>query len=239
MTHKFQEPTLPKAATPLERAIYDFETKCDNHFKGANRIPINETELEKKKRLQDWKNARKHLNNQRLVIDNLCKLEDELDRYRKELGFVTTSEFVKKASKEKHHPTKVLIRNLYACGEPKPSTEHQAHHIIPGSGIWRKSDLRMVRNRLYMSGVRINDPRNGVWLAAGSRDKNKHWATPESPNHGATSGDNYEKWLIKRLNVTPGQSFIMSLQAIKTRLKSGKFPKKLEEPKDETWSGDE
>lgn len=237
MTNKFNEPTLPKAATPLERAIYEFEVKCDNYFKGTNRIPNKETESEKKKRLQDWAKARKHLNDQRLTLNSLVKLEAELKKYRKELGFCTTSEFVEKATKEKHHPTAKLVANLYANGEPKPSTEHRPHHIIPGKGRWLKDELIQTRLLMHLSGIRINDPKNGVWLPKGKKNET-HWATPERPNHGALHGKNYEKWLTVELNTKiHGKPFENQLNKIKSGIKTGLYNVKIVEPKDESWNG--
>lgn len=228
----------PKAATALELAIYEFEKKCDaHHATMCLPTPANETPQEREKRLRDWHEAREHLERERRRINTLANIEDGLLEYRKEFNVLTSSQRLAQMTQEQHHPTTLLAKHLTATGEPKPSKQHAAHHIVPGKGRWKQSKLLLVRLKLHQSGIRINDPRNGLWLPNLKKDKG-HWATPQLPVHKSVHGINYEQWVSTELGFIPtGTPFEHKLRGIKTNLKNGVYPIKIEESKDPDWSG--
>jgi hypothetical protein len=228
----------PKAATALEMAIYNFEKKCDDyHAKACGPVSANETAEQRDKRLKEWSEARAFLDRERLKLNTLASMEAGLVKYREELGILTSSERLEQMSKEKHHPATKLSKHLIAGGEPRPSVEHVAHHIIPGKGRWRQPQILDVRMRLHMTGIRINDSVNGVWLSDKKNSKG-HWATPKSPTHKSIHGTNYEVWLIRQLGGSPaGRVFEAKLKALKSKIKNGTYPIKIEQPKDNHWDG--
>ncbi|WKT59942.1 AHH domain-containing protein [Microbulbifer thermotolerans] len=228
----------PKAATALEMAIYEFEKKCDAyHATQYSPSLSNESPQERDKRLREWREAREHLEQERRRINTLASIEDGLVKYRMEFNALTSSQRLERMRKEKHHPTKVLARHLLAEGEPKPSLQHVAHHLIPGKGRCKQKNLLAARIKLHLSGIRINDPRNGVWIPNLKTHKN-HWATPEAPTHKSIHGVNYEHWIsVQFLPIPPGPTFVAKLRDVKMKIKSGTYPVKIESPKDPLWSG--
>lgn len=239
MDYKFNEPhALPPAATPLERALYEYEVECNAYYKAKEKQPPeNETDAEKQARIKAYEADWQHLQNERRKIKTLAQQEDLLEKYRKEHGITTSSEQIEKFRKEKHHPTTRLACHLTTIGEPKPSLNHTAHHIIPGKGRWRQSTISNLRISLAASNVRINDPRNGVWLPSQKKDDG-HWATPKRPNHKAIHGDNYEKWIgVQLQNIEIGNAFRSKLSDIKTGIRNGTHPVKVIQSKDEMWNG--
>lgn len=239
---KYEQPPAPsappKSATPLEMAIHDFEQKCDHHHsQTCSKPPSNETPKKRDQRLKEWNEARAFLDNERLKINTLASVEAGLAKYRAELGILTSSERLEKMRSEKHHPTKVLAKHMTAEGEPKPSMQHAAHHIIPGKGRWLQDRITDIRLNLHLSGVRINDPVNGVWLPDAKKDKG-HWATPEAPVHKSIHGTNYQTWLTARLSRIPaGPIFKAKLNTIKVNISNGTYPVKIEQAKDASWNG--
>ncbi|MFT7562016.1 MAG: hypothetical protein ACI93R_003950 [Flavobacteriales bacterium] len=228
----------PKAATVLELAIYNFEKKCDAHHSKAPTLTANgETGADKERRFKEWSQARDHLNQERHKINTLASMEAGLIKYREECNILTSSERLEVMRVEKHHPAKNLAKYLVAAGEPKPSLTHVAHHIVPGKGRWRQPQLLDIRLQLHMAGIRINDPRNGLWLSDPKNSKG-HWATPESPTHKSVHGTNYEVWLVRQLGRLPaGKVFEAKLRALKNKMKNGTYPVKIEQPKDSEWNG--
>lgn len=239
---KYEQPPAPnappKAATALEMAIYNFEKKCDEYHAKKCVPPVTkETPEQQEKRIKEWSEARDFLERERLKINTLASMEAGLAKYRTELGILTSSERLERMRKEKHHPTKVLAKHMTAEGEPKPSKQHAAHHIIPGKGRWMQDRMTDIRLRMHLSGIRINDPRNGVWLPS-TKDSKGHWATPDSPTHKSIHGINYETWLTARLNRVPtGAVFETKLKTIKLNIKNGTYPIKIEQAKDSSWNG--
>ncbi|MFC6632791.1 AHH domain-containing protein [Microbulbifer taiwanensis] len=228
----------PKAATHLETAIYEFEKKCDTyHASQCAPVPTNEAQAEREKRLKEWNEARAFLAQERHKINTLASIEAGLQKYREELNILTSSERLEKMRKELHHPASKLAKHLVAAGEPKPSIDHVAHHIVPGKGRWRQKQLVDIRIQLHMTGVRINDPKNGIWLSDPKNSKG-HWATPDSPSHKSIHGTNYEVWLVAQLGRIPaGRVFEAKLRALKSKMKDGTYPVKIEQPKDSQWDG--
>lgn len=228
----------PKAATALETAIYEFERKCDKyHGLESTPAPDGETKEQRDKRLKSWNEAREFLARERLQINTLASIEAGLKKYREELNILTSSERLEKMRKEKHHPARKLAKNLVAGGEPKPSVHHVAHHIIPGKGRWRQTQLVDIRLQLHLSNIRINDSKNGLWLSEPKESKG-HWATPDSPAHKTIHGTNYEVWIVAQLGRIPaGKIFEAKLRSLKHKMKDGTYPVKIEQPKDSEWDG--
>lgn len=229
-------PPRPSNPTPLEMAIYEFQKKAlaYHHKKallnGANKAP----ELQAKELAaleQDWR----HLERERIRISVQAGLQQELDDYRTAGRLMTSAEL----RNEAHHPTAVLARNLTAVGEPKPSPDHDPHHIIMGKGRWRSDLMMRTRLTMHMHKIRINDPLNGVWLPRNKNDKG-HWATPESPAHKDIHRYNYETWIVSKF-VLAGRDeakFRNTLLDVKTKLRFGGYPSNILAPKDVNWRGE-
>ncbi len=65
------------------------------------------------------------------------QLQSELEEYRDQRSLSNRAEL----RREKHHPTKVLARNLTAVGEPKPTVEHHPIILFLGKGNIKTSRL--------------------------------------------------------------------------------------------------
>lgn len=223
-----------KAATPLTLAIEEYLKKANEYHSDAIALP-SATPEEKDRLHMEWKQAKEYLDRLRMKIDTLAAMEDGLAKYRLELGIYDSEERLQLMRKEKHHPTTTLRKNLIADADPPPTAKHVAHHIIMGKGRWRKREMTRVRLRLFECNVRINDPRNGVWLHPDMAD---HWATPNSPIHDPLHGFNYETWVIAHMKLTlPDAMYLSELKKLKSKLKHGGYPSKILEPKDASWSG--
>ncbi|WP_104401811.1 AHH domain-containing protein [Vibrio penaeicida] len=149
------------------------------------------------------------------------------------------SKKLKELSEEEHHPTQKLARNLTAAGEPKPTINHEAHHIVPGKGRFKQAAIEGARIELHMHQIGINDPRNGVWMMNFKKNLDLNWADPKSPAHRSIHRYNYESW-IGRVFLTGGmtkQMVLARLKWIKMSLKDGKYPSKITEKKDVSWNG--
>lgn len=86
--------------------------------------------------------------------------QQSLESYRAE----SEGSSVKELAEEEHHPTEKLAKFLRAAGEPKPTSYHEAHHIVCGKGRYRQRLTYAARLRMHSFGIGINDPTNGVWL---------------------------------------------------------------------------
>ena len=65
-----------------------------------------------------------------------------------------------------------------------------------------------------------------------------HWATPDALTHKSVHGVNYEVWISKQLRLTPaGDMLTKRLNLLKTGIKNGTYPVKIEEAKDPNWDG--
>jgi hypothetical protein len=58
------------------------------------------------------------------------------------------------------HPSQILATNLTKAGQPRPSADHDAHHLVP-ERHWRA--LR-ARDALENWGIPISGEENGMWL---------------------------------------------------------------------------
>jgi|GEM_PF-4711120 len=235
----FEQPDAPnqptKSATPLERAIYEYQLKADDYH--AKALKSRKASKEDKDRLKtEWLEARAHLDKLRMKIDTLAALEDGLAKYREEFGILDSEQRLAKMRAEKHHPTTALKKNLIGASEPPPTAEHIPHHIVMGKGRWRKRDMTRVRLKMFEVGIRINDAKNGVWLHP---NKVGHWATPDSPIHDPIHGYNYETWVVGKMKLTlQDAEFERALKDLKNALKGGAWNKKILERKDASWSGE-
>lgn len=226
----------PVAPNPLEYAIYELEQKAKAyHDKLARNAPADETPEQKLAREQSRQKDWNHLQEQRRKIEVLADLQDKLDNYREENKSKSRSDL----NKENHHTkrNKVLMDHLTAICEPKPSKNHDAHHIIPGKGQYQQARIRRARLNLHLHGIGINDPINGVWLPRTKADKG-HWATPKAPAHGEIHRFNYETWIADLISL-PGLSELTltsRLREVKTMLRDGGYPDQIVMPKDTEWT---
>jgi hypothetical protein len=156
----------PKTTNLLELAIYDFEQKAKKyHSDLAKNAPANETPEEKAARIEQRKADFAHLKSERTRIRQFAGIQASLEQYKKNNKKLSkTDQGIDALLNEAHHPTGNLNTCLAAIGEPKPSTRHDAHHIVMGSGRWRKAQMIDARLGLHLHGIGINDPRNGAWL---------------------------------------------------------------------------
>lgn len=233
-----EQPDAPnqptKSATPLERAIYEYQLKADDYHK-KELASKTATGADRERLLKEWREARVYLDKMRMKIDTLAALEDGLAKYRHEFGILDSEERLQAMRSEKYHPTDVLKRNLIGDNDPPPTAEHRPHHIVMGKGRWQKRGMTQVRLRMFEAGIRINDAKNGVWLHP---DKVGHWATPDSPIHNPLHGYNYETWVISSLpRKLSDEEFERGLKDLKAALKTGLWPEQILEPKDANWSG--
>ena len=230
------KPERPNNPSPLELAIYNYEVKArEFHIEKAKIATDDEPASGKKLRIlkseRDWE----HLRLERRKIAAHIMLQEELVEYRTS----NKSKSVKELSKESHHPTGKLARNLTATGEPKPTVMHEPHHIIPGKGCHQKVEMAVARMNLHAHGIGINDPLNGVWLRNFAKNTPDDWATPDSPAHRPIHTYNYETWINERFSNDnlPESVFLSRLQTVKREIKSGTHPQKILQSKDTNWTG--
>lgn len=236
MSERYEQPRAPEAppkyATPFELAIYEYEKKTYAHHKAvSDGAPANESDEARKKRIAEWEATREHLRKERLRLKSLARLHSELLIYRNKASGLTDDDLLK----EKHHPAKLLAKNLVANNEPQPSPDHVAHHIVPGKGRWLQDDILDVRLALHDHGIRINDPVNGIFLPDKVKDKG-HCCTPKAPVH-KKFGWNYERWIVNTLPDTlKKNAFLKRLEIIKQQLRDGNHPPEIVESKDPKWN---
>lgn len=244
-------PVRPENPSPLELLVYEFEKRCaEYHSK----------ERAQKVKLLSSKDQARFIENQSLEWNHLQNLkaaliaydivtpsQQELAKYREEVK----NKSVFERAKESHHPPKLLAKNLAANGELQPSPRYAPHHIIMGKGQYRQAMMSAARLNLHLHGLGINDPDNGVWLVHkrtdsdlwkvddSTNDKPRHWAEPDAPVHLPIHTFNYETWIFYQFGPKgiPKDSFMNSLKVVKALLKTGAYPKKLEEKLDREWSG--
>ncbi|SBS36563.1 hypothetical protein MSP8887_02633 [Marinomonas spartinae] len=231
----YPQPERPSDPTPLEMAIYNYELKAKAFYDKKARLG-DAKEADVTKRLnQDYK----HLEQERNRLEYITVIQEALEKYRE------NSEAIGKETKglglleEEHHPTKKLASFLTASGEPKPSIKHEAHHIIPGKGRFRKPAIARARLVLHEHGLGINDPMNGVWLYGVEKGKKEFdWATSEATSHRRIHRYNYETWISATLSGRLNRvRFISLLREVKFRIKNGMMPEKVMMKKDESWNG--
>ena len=187
------------AKSSLEIALdyYDLQLAAQQRtLNGHSKVDV------KKARDDQLEFERKHLKRQRRHLTVLSSIQAKLDEYREEgrEALVGTREERKMTRKnleaEPHHPTKVLARFMAAEGKPKPSPNHSAHHIVPGKG--RINATYLARVHMHISGIRINDPDNGVWLPT-SKKHTPHWSMPSALAHKQYHTKVYESTVSNRI----------------------------------------
>lgn len=236
MTEHNEQPRAPEAppkyATPFEMAVYEYEKKAFKHYKAVSAgAPPNESEEARKKRISEWNDTKEHLRKERLRLTSLAGLEAEIAEYRKQMISKGPMEMLE----EKHHPTKDLVKNLVANHEPRPSAVHVAHHLVPGKGRWRQTEVLDVRLRMHTFGLGINFSENGAWLPDKKEDA-PHPVTPKAPAHKDIHRYNYETWIVHSFPPTIDKNaFWTRLSIIKSELLTGEYPQKIVEPKDPDW----
>ncbi len=229
----------PSSPTAAELALDRFDALVDD-FYSKYRVapPVGETEQQRAKRLQFEAQDLRFLKKMRIELIAHARVEDmqaKLQSY--------SAENLKKNAKElfveKHHPTTKLANNLTAAGEPKPTKNHEPHHIIPGSGRFRKAEMRAARLNLHMHKIGINAPVNGVWLTNYAKHTDFNWEAPKSPAHRSIHTFNYETWISSKFSkgIPSKQHFEANLLRVKMELKSGTYPKEVLEAKNEVWKG--
>lgn len=216
--------------SPLERAIQNYEKKAAEYFRGLN---ANENALPdiREKRKRELDKIKRHLENERRLINVLADLQADLDAYREygrgavDKNGVSRSEALTRRGElllEEHHPTETLEKYMRAVPDPKPSAQHTAHHIVPGKGKTRFA--YRARVKLHTSGIRINDPDNGVWLPTKARHT-PHWSMPQAKGHLQYHTLGYEQWIAARLETKFGELFIrQELRILARFLQENKLP---------------
>ena len=219
----------------MDMSVYHFKCKAADFYNKLNEnAQQNESEANRQKRIDNHQRDMDHLFMLQRTIEAHV-LVQELKTYQEENEQKTEHELLQ----EGHHPTKKLARYLTAAGEPKPTTFHEPHHIVPGKGLYRQRNMMTVRLNLHAHGIGINDPCNGVWLTNFLKNKPEDWATPEAPPHRKLHGFNYETWIFTKLRNShlPAHIFLGILKDIKRQLKDGTHPAKIVEKKDANWTG--
>lgn len=232
-------PTIPSPRpsnpTALELAIHRFEEQAKAYHYEKTKLAKatgqpSEIAKARAKLDRDWQ----HLQRERIRISTQAQLQRSLEDYRAAAKQKTEEELLA----EPHHPTTVLARHLTAVGEPKPSRDHDPHHIIAGKGRFRPRAMEQARLGLHLHGIGINDAINGVWLPRYKANKG-HWATPESPAHREIHRHNYETWIWRLFgsNSLPETVVKQRLRVVKLKLRLGGYPSEIVQAKDSQWSG--
>jgi hypothetical protein len=226
----YPRPDRPDNPTSLEMAIYNFELKAKLfHDENNKKNPSSEM---LKKLTMDYD----HLQREKKRIESVSVAQTALTTYRSNNRIVSEDTLLE----EEHHPTNNLTRFLNAVGEPKPTTQHEAHHIISGKGRYNQVAIMRARLNLHMAGIGINDPFNGIWLINFLKNKQHDWATKDSPPHRKLHRYNYETWIGESLGGNMGGSealLLNNLRNVKTKIRTGTLPDKIFEKKDELWKG--
>lgn len=227
----YPRPERPNNPTALELAIYNFELKAKLYHDENNKKSVDSAKLTKLAKDYD------HLQKEKTRIESVSIAQSALDTYR-EANSQSSRESL---FEEKHHPTNNLAKFLYAVGEPKPTTEHEAHHIISSKGRYNPQAILRARLNLHMAGIGINDPHNGIWLINFAKNKSHDWATKDAPPHRKIHRYNYETWIGGNLGIRMKKKdkslFLNKLRNVKIKIKTGTLPSKIFEKKDELWKG--
>lgn len=224
----------PKAPSPLEAAIYEYEKKAASAHKARLAAHTCTPGVETERLLKKAECDIAALGLERDRLRCLAQIQANLEHYRAECTSVNVTELLA----EPYHPTKNLADNLRALGEAKPGEPYDAHHIIPGKGRWQKDEMLAARLNLHLHGIGINDPHNGSWLPRNKEDKG-HWGSPQSPAHKEIHRFNYETWIATTFarSGLPKIAFLAALREVKTKLRFGGFPPEITAPKDDAWGG--
>jgi hypothetical protein len=211
-------------------AIYNYELKAKAFYDKKVKLEKSEDPQVINQLNQDYN----HLESERSRIASFVTLQTSLENYRKANDLADQSTLMK----ESHHSPNRLSKYLTAAGEPKPTANHEAHHIIPGKGQSLQLALTRVRLNLHFHAIGINDPLNGVWLYGKSKGKELDWATYDAVSHRRIHRHNYEQWIFMTLrNKTSKIEFVNKLRQIKLKIKTGTMPDTVMMPKDSAWDG--
>ena len=188
-------------------AIYNYELLAKKHYDDKRR----KSAASKEKLQRDYG----HLQKERKRLEHLLIAQQSLESYRAE----NEGTSVKELAEEEHHPTEKLAKFLRAAGEPKPTSYHEAHHIVCGKGRYRQRLTYAARLRMHSFGIGINDPTNGVWLRNFEKNKSDDWATPDTVSHRRLHRHNYEVWVSTSLRTKVNKlDFINALRGVKIKI---------------------
>lgn len=199
--------------SPLEAAIQRDENMAKQHFSDNNK----KSNLTKADREIEQRESLAFLAHERRQLETISEVQALLAAYR-EKGLAAKTGTDKERDRalnimedEKRHPTELLEKLMRAEGVPKPSSKHTAHHILPGSGRWRKVLVARARSHMHTHGIRINEPANGVYLL--HKDENTpHWSMPQSKGHLKYHTAEYEMWVSQKIRQ------LQHMDVIKTQL---------------------
>lgn len=171
----------------FEMAVQQYEKLAEQHFKCEKELGASSENVRAKRKAQ-LDLAKKHLNQQRVVAQCMATEGSRKERalLRKELQM------------ESHHPTILLAKFMLVSNKPKPSSQHAAHHIVPGKGKTKFAYLARVH--MLTQGVRINDPDNGVWLPMYKKYV-PHWSMPKAKSHLEYHTEKYEYLVSRKVEV--------------------------------------
>ncbi|NMF47842.1 hypothetical protein HHL01_06575 [Pseudoalteromonas arctica] len=223
---RYPMPDRPSNPSPLEMAIYNYELLAKKHYDDKRR----KSAASKEKLQRDYD----HLQKERKRLEHLLIAQQSLESYRAESG----GSSVKELAEEEHHPTEKLAKFLRAAGEPKPTSYHEAHHIVCGKGRYRQRLTYAARLRMHSFGIGINDPTNGVWLRNFEKNKSDDWATPDTVSHRRLHRHNYEVWVSTSLRTKVNKlDFINALRGVKIKIKNHMMPASVMMRKNANWDG--
>jgi A nuclease family of the HNH/ENDO VII superfamily with conserved AHH len=114
-------------------------------------------------------------------------------------------------------PSEVLGEALKNKGETAPAEGFDAHHIVPVN----QASPELIA-KLEDAGIKINDPRNGVWLPKTREIANQYGRTVHLAGIHANAKA-YIEALNKRLMNLPTREVAGELERIKQELASGSF----------------
>lgn len=238
---KRMTPLHHEAENEFETRLELFKKKARNHY--SKKPPANETPAEKKARLEQEKADFAHLKQEALHLETLGFIHARLETYQKNNRAKPGETMQEARAREKrlknesHHPTDELESNMRAMGRAKPSSNHTAHHVVPGRGWTENANKARVRMHLY--GVGINDGDNGAWMLKAARLKPHHWFNELANSHKEIHTYNYEMWLWFKLQKTNNEIEVrQELRGISGMIEEGSQPKEVRfRPKDE-WPED-
>ncbi|MCS0406705.1 AHH domain-containing protein [Vibrio diabolicus] len=234
--YKSNRPSEPTAA---ELALDRFETLVTDFYEKYRKKPsVVQSKEQKERLLQAEAEDLAFLKKKRIQLIAHAKAEE----LQLKLAAYTASNNTKTANElaaEKHHPTRMLANNLTAAGEPKPTRRHEPHHIIPGKGQYKLTDMRRIRLNLHMHKIGINAAENGVWLMNFAKNIDLNWESPNSPAHRSIHTSNYETWISTRFAAfeTKMHVFKANLLQVKMNLKNGTHPPEILQSIDKNWKG--
>lgn len=216
----FPGPELPDNPTPFDLAVYQHDYAQLEHQVMVTAMKAKQAALAQRQQLYK---AQPHEWHKKRQLRVLARQQRRLETYQAQseqesYAFLVT---------EHRRLRPLLSRYLLASGEPRPSRQHVAYHIIPPKGRYLPAELAMARYNLHQFGVGINDPQNGVWLACDSPSP----SDATSLRFLTMQGKGYEYWIGTLLGAvhTNKRGFLALLSDIKLRLSFGGYPRSIEE----------